>query len=153
MRLPSRGAMRARCWSVALTLVALAAVQAAAQQRPVETFRSGREVLLVDASVHDANGRPLTDLGPSDFSVRIAGETRRVLTAHLYASDAGRLLSGVPAPRFTRTVDAPLGRVVLFAIDRDSIRVGTERPLIETAAKMLDALSPADAVAAVGIPG
>ena len=58
---------------VVLVLIALGAWTAtqAAQQPPAETFRSGREVLTIDTSVRDASGRPLTDLQPADFTVRI----------------------------------------------------------------------------------
>jgi VWFA-related protein len=125
-----------------------------AQQRPVETFRSGREVLTINASVQDANGRPLTDLQPSDFTVRVDGEPRRVLLTHLFLTDAGHMTNDdvVPSPRFIRSADASPGRLVMFAIDRTSIRPGSEKAVIETAAKMIGALSPADAVGAIGLP-
>jgi VWFA-related protein len=149
--------MRARFSLFLLTLAAaaiLVTLRPAAQQRSVETFRSVRELLTVDASVQDATGRPVTDLQPSDFTVRIDGEARRVLIAHVFGTDAGRLASAdaAPVPRFARNVDAPSGRLVMFVIDRASIRNGSEKAMIETAAKMIDALSPADAVGAVGLP-
>ena len=126
----------------------------AAQQRPPETFRSGREVLTIDTSVRDANGRPLTDLQPSDFSVRIDGEPRRVLTARLFGTNAASAAKPeTPVARFIRNADTPSGRVVMFAIDRDSIRPGSEKALLDTAASMLGTLSPADAVGAIGLPG
>lgn len=131
----------------------------AAQQRPIETFRSGREVLTIDTSVRDADGRPLTDLKPADFVVRIDGQSRAVLTARMFGTDAGRVTNDgrvmtdvAPIPRFTSTAEASPGRIVVFAIDRTSIRPGGEKAAIETAAALLDALSPADAVGAAGLP-
>ena len=53
------------------------------------TFRSGLEILTVEASVRDAAGRPLTDLEASDFVVSIDGQPRRVLTARMFGTDDG----------------------------------------------------------------
>jgi hypothetical protein len=52
-----------------------------------------------------------------------------------------------------RNLDTPPGRAVVFAIDREAKRPGADRSILETAGKMLDQLSPADAVGAIGIPG
>src|SRR5258708_930475 len=147
--------MRGTCFFACVTLASgLAVLQPAAQQRPPDTFRSGRDVLTVNASVRDGSGRPLTDLQPADFVVRIDGQPRTVLTARMFGTDAGRVTTDVtPIARFTRVIDTSPGRVVVFAIDRTSIKAGAEKAAIETAARMLDAVSPADAVGAVGLPG
>jgi VWFA-related protein len=151
----SRGDVRAESSLVVLALAATwTYVHLGAQQRPLETFRSGREVLQITASVRDANGRPVTDLQSSDFTVRIDGELRPVLAARLFGTDAGRLTDdAVPVPRLTRVVDSSPGRVVVIAIDRESIRSGSEKASLDTAARLLASLSPSDAVGAVGLPG
>jgi hypothetical protein len=41
---------------------------------------------------------------------------------------------------------------VVFVIDRDSIRSGNEKAAFETASKVLDSLTPADAVGLIGVP-
>ena len=130
-------------------------IQGAPQQVPAETFRSGREVLTIEASVRDGQDRPLTDLRPEEFEVKIDGQPRRVLTAQPFGTDAGRVpaVEASPVPRFTSNADISPGRLIVFAIDRDSMRSGGERAAIDTAAKMLDALSPSDAAGAVGLPG
>lgn len=143
---------------VLVVLIALGAWTAtpAQQQPPAETFRSGREVLTIDTSVHDASGRPLTDLQPADFTVRIDGEPRRVLTARSFGTNAdarSAAKADAPIAHFVRNADMPPGRVVVFAIDRESIRAGAEQVLLETASKLLNGLSPSDAAAAVGLPG
>jgi VWFA-related protein len=138
-----------------LVALVFATMHPAARQQPVDTFRSGREVLTIDASVRDDQDQPLTDLRPDEFEVRIDGQPRRVLTARPFGTDAGRLRASdaAPVPRFTSNADVSPGRLVVFAIDRDSIRSGGEKSAIDTAAKMLDALSPSDAAAALGVPG
>lgn len=45
------------------------------------TFQSGVDLLQVDVSVLDRDGRPIPDLGVSDFSVAVDGEPRRVVQA------------------------------------------------------------------------
>ena len=55
-------------------------------------------------------------------------------------------------PRFTRASDAAPGRVILFAVDRDSIRSGSEKAILNTAAAMMSSFSPADAVGVIGLP-
>src|SRR5258708_38096526 len=107
--------MRATCFFACVTLASgLAVLQPAAQQRPPDTFRSGRDVLTVNASVRDGSGRPLTDLQPADFVVRIDGQPRTVLTARLFGTEAGRATTaGHPTPRATRGIDTPRGRVVV----------------------------------------
>ena len=69
-------------------------------------------------------------------------------------SSGPRLVGGAPpTPRHVSNDDAAPGRVVVFAVDGDSIRRGQEKALFETASKMLDALSPADAVGLIEMPG
>jgi Ca-activated chloride channel homolog len=43
------------------------------------TFRSGVELVTVTASVNDRRGRPVTDLGPSDFELFESGIRRRIV--------------------------------------------------------------------------
>jgi VWFA-related protein len=141
------------------TAVLLAACLAAtpphlfSQQPSAPTFKSGLEILTVEASVRDGTGRPVTDLQASDFAVSIDGRPRRVLNARLYGVEAERIATaGTPMPRFTRSTDAEPGRLVMFAVDRDSIRSGSEEAILDTAADMMTSFSPADAVGVIGLP-
>ena len=137
---------------VVAALLAGAGSHALSQQAP-PTFRSGRDVLTVEASVRDSSGRPVTDLQASDFLVSIDGQPRRVLDARLFSVDADRITAPVtPLPRFARAVEAAPGRLVVVAVDRDSIQPGSERAVLETTSAMLASLSPADAVGAIGLP-
>jgi VWFA-related protein len=141
------------------TVVVLAAMlagtpsHALSKQAPVPTFKSGLEILTIDTSVRDAAGRPITDLQPSDFAVSIDGQPRRVLNARLFGLETDRVATaGTPVPRFARATDAAPGRVIIFAVDRDSIRSGSEKPILNTAASLLTSFSPADAVGVIGLP-
>jgi len=53
-----------------------------AQDKPQPTFRTGVELITVEASVLDGDGRPVADLGPDDFVVtRVRSVTRASTTA------------------------------------------------------------------------
>lgn len=153
-------------WAHRLTLSSAAiAVSAAvaAQQGTVPTFRSGRELLTITAAVRDAAGRPLTDLTPQEFTVRIDGTTRPVVSAQVFGSaeavsvaPRGTSTANAPAvaaPHFASNVASAPGRIVIVALDRLSIRGGGERAAIESAVRLVESLPPTDAVAAIGIPG
>jgi hypothetical protein len=52
-----------------------------APQRPGPVFRSAVEVTALDVTVVDPEGRPVIDLQPADFTVRVDGKPRRVIRA------------------------------------------------------------------------
>jgi VWFA-related protein len=148
-----------RVRNAVLSLIALfcaGSFRAAGQQQTVQTFRSGRELLTIDASVKSSDGKPLTDLQPSDFTVRVDGQPRQVLTAHLYAppapASAAAATPPLPSSRFARVTDNPPGRVVVIAVDRTSIRAGGELAVLQAASGLIEKLSPSDAVGAIGLP-
>src|SRR5688500_14301056 len=60
-------------------------------QKPV--FRAGVELLTVDATVVDREGRQVTDLKPTDFVVEVDGDARPVISAEYV-----RLVDDTPIP-------------------------------------------------------
>ena len=95
---------------VIAVILGRAAMDGSPQQAPAPTFRSGRDILTIDAAVRDKDGRPVTDLQPSDFVVTIDGQPRRVLAAALFGPDVTRDASGVtPLPGFARASDTSPG--------------------------------------------
>lgn len=130
---------------------------AARQQPPI--FRAGVDLMTVETTVLDRNGRPVRDLQPSDFTVTVAGQPRKVLFARFSGSDAARgttttISTGAPAVAgsYAASLGAAAGRTVVFVVDRDSIKTGNEKALLETSATVLDVLTPADAVGLLGLP-
>src|SRR5688572_13012178 len=61
------------------------AVTPPATQGP--TFRSGVDLITVDVGVVDGRGNPVEDLGAAEFSVKVDGEVRRVVSAELVKVD------------------------------------------------------------------
>ena len=69
--------MRRRLLALLAAIVIPAA--GAAGQRP--QFQSSVEVLPVDVTVVDGEGRPVDTLSAADFTVRVDGRVRRVVSA------------------------------------------------------------------------
>lgn len=125
----------------------------AGQQQPPPAFRSGVDLLTVQTSVLDKDGRPVRDLQASDFTVTVNGQPRKVVFARFNGADAtGVYAPSAGTPATASAVVAPSGRLVMFVVDRDTIQTGSEKALLGAGASVLDALSPADAVGLVGLP-
>ncbi|MGH9411386.1 MAG: VWA domain-containing protein, partial [Vicinamibacterales bacterium] len=118
-------------------------------------FHSGVQLITLNVSVLDKSGNAVTDLRPSDFSVLVDGKPRVVRFAQLFHSERSPIVvsSDHSLGRYATNTDAPTGHVVVFAIDRYALPPGTERPILTSAAGMLDRLSLADSVGLVNIPG
>ena len=129
-----------------------AAAQPAANQDPPR-FRSGVDVVPVDVTVVDGQGRPVRDLAPSDFKVLINGASRRVVTADWISLAGG----GPPRPEapkvegYSSNDQATDGRLIVLAIDQGNIRFGGGRVIKEAIDRFLDRLSSSDRVALVGL--
>jgi VWFA-related protein len=135
-------------------LFALAAIGLAAQQQPVPAFRSGVDVVLLDVSVVDASGRPIGDLVPADFAVTVDGKPRPITSAQFLRYDvstAARAGSGSPAASPLTSAPAP-PRLVVLAIDEDSLEPGEGLLARREASRFLDQLAPTDRVGVVAIP-
>lgn len=128
-------------------------LDAAPQQSP-PVFRSGVDLLTVQASVMDKDSRPIRDLKASDFTVTVSGQPRKVVFARFNGTDATGVYAPSPsgAAATGPSVPAVSGRLVMFVVDRDTIRTGSEKPLLEAGSRVLDALAPSDAVGLLGLP-
>jgi hypothetical protein len=69
-------------------------------QKPV--FRTGVELLTVDATVVDRDGKQLTDLQMAEFVVEVDGDPRPVVSAEYI-----KLADDTPVPVGTKRVVAP----------------------------------------------
>ncbi len=132
------------------------------EQRPL--FRVGVDILSIDATVVDRDGRQITDLEPTDFVVEVDGDARPVVTAeYIKLVDDTPVPIGAPKPApakpspdeaFFSTNARALnpGRHIVLLVDQGNIRVGQGRLVMRSAAKFIDALAPVDRVAMVAIP-
>jgi VWFA-related protein len=140
--------------AVLIAATALFGVASQDARPPQPTFRSGVDLLTIEVSVRGAKGDPIADLQPSDFVVTVDGKPRKVLFARLFQSTpVSVVVGGAPTvPRHVTNLEATPGRVVVFAVDTDSIRSGQGKPLLDNITRMLDQLGPADAVALITLP-
>jgi VWFA-related protein len=137
------------------------ALAAVAAQQP--TFRTGVDVVVVDVNVVDDQGRPVEGLQASDFSVRVDGKPRRLVSVN-FVSDAPvstseRAARGEaadaprkPAPLVSSNEAGLGGRLILLMIDQDNIRFGAGRQAIEAARRFIDQLQPSDRVGLLAFP-
>lgn len=158
--------MRALAWViVAVSLPALLSGQSGspAQTPQSPIFRTGVDLLTVDATVLDANGRQVTDLAAGDFTIEVDGDPRQVVSAEyirmvddvLAAPQPRRAVAVAPELSFFSTNSATRtpGRIILILVDEGNIRAGMARSVMRSAVKFVDGLQPSDRVAVVAIPG
>lgn len=141
-------------------LAGLAPGSALAAQAPPQRpdFRSGVDLIEVDAWVVDAEGVPVPDLAPADFAVAVDGELRPAVEAQFIPLGPPRReppASGAASPAgpfFSSNADQPPGRLVVLAIDEESFLFGEGRHVMRAAADFVDTLDPADRVALLAVP-
>src|SRR5262249_42464822 len=115
------------------------------------------DVTSVDVAVVDDRGKPVRDLAPADFVVRVDGAPRRVVTAE-WVSLAPPAPSDAPAPvvpdGYTTNESSTGGRPIVIAVDEPNIRFGGAMSIARAANGFIDRLAPSDRVAVVGFaPG
>ena len=147
---------------LALLFLAAAAAPVAAQSQtppPVAeqgpTFRTGVDVVSVDVAVVDRNGKPVQDLRAPEFTVRIDGEERRVVSAELVRIDieaAKKQVADKSETFFTSNLTPINGRMILVAVDQSNVRPGSLTAIMTAAQKFVDHLSPLDQVAFIAFP-
>jgi VWFA-related protein len=145
---------------IAIFVVFLAAVaaqpfgfaQGGQPQTPI--FRAKVEVLTVQASVLDRDGKPMIDLAPSDFIVTLNGKPRHVRDTRFFGDGGTEVVpqpeTSYPGPVMNSSED---GRILVFVVDRDSIAPGNEKVVLDAASRVIDGLRSSDAVGVLSLPG
>lgn len=125
---------------------------AAAQQPPV--FSTTRDLVAVDVSVVDSQGRPVKGLTADDFLVTVDGRGRTILSAEFVDQSGAAAETEPPAPSayFSTNAGARTGRLVLFVVDQNSLAPGSGRALLAAADHLLDRLGAQDRVGLAAIP-
>lgn len=146
--------VRARALALLLLLGSSAALAQDTQQ-PV--FRGGIDVIEVDVSVIDGRGRPVSDMREPEFAVTVDGKPRLVTAAQFIFTRPPEPTARATAPEkpdvlVSSNTTAEHGRLVVIAVDRQSISFGQGRDVFLAASKFLDTLGPNDKVAFVTIP-
>ncbi|HEY3380812.1 MAG TPA: VWA domain-containing protein [Vicinamibacterales bacterium] len=141
--------------SIAIGLAA--AASATGQQPPV--FKAGVDLVAVDVTVVDDQGRPIRGLRTDQFTVTVDGKPRRVVSADFVAvSSVDQTLGAKATLRRGFSTNAPevvsaVRRVVLLVIDQDNIQSGMARTEIDEIGRFIDRFAPDDLVGLAAIPG
>ena len=146
--------MRAILAAVLLAGVLCAAgVLGAHDQAQPPRFTSAVDVTSVDVAVVDDHGKPITTLTPEDFSVRIDGNPRHVLSAEWVSLVAPPGQSPAPAAApegYSTNESSTAGRLIVIAVDEPNIRFGAAAAIARAANAFVDRLPPTDRVAVAG---
>ena len=146
---------------VALAL-ALAATLAPAQEPAPQTgpvpqapvFEVGVDLVAVDVSVVDREGRPLLGLSPEDFEVEVDGRPRVVASTEYLGRDIEPPPRTAPRPaHYSSNEDASPGRLVLLLVDRGNLGHGSGRLAMAAADRFLGTLTSSDRVGLAAVPG
>jgi hypothetical protein len=122
-----------------------------APQRPAAPLRLAIDVVPVDVSIIDNDGRPVTGLAAKDFAVDVDGRPRRIVSTQWVSA----VRDAAPAAsQSTYSSNAGGGgRLIMFVVDRGNIAPGRGRQVMEAASRFLSRLSPADRVGLIAFPG
>lgn len=146
----------------ALLIAALVCIQkpvaSQSQRAPgsqTPTFRSSVDLTMLDVSVVQSDGRPVGDLRPGDFTVRIDGKPRRVVSAEWVSEtrSATTPMPLAPPDGYSSNEAATPGRLIVVAIDQPNIRADGAAALRSGVNAFIDRLEPSDRVAAVALGG
>ena len=125
----------------------------AAQLPPTPQFEARAEVVLVDVTVVSGNGDPVTGLTASDFSLEVNGQTRSVHTVQFISSLGMKTAPEAPRLAGVSSNDGPsTGRVLLFVVDENYLRVGSARAVLRTAERVMAKLPAGDLVGLARLP-
>jgi VWFA-related protein len=132
--------------------LALAAILASAFQR--QTFNTAVDLVAVDVTVVDKDGKPVEDLALADFEVSISGRARKVVTIdRLKYGAAPSGPSAVPPGDGRGPTTAPSARrMYLLAVDEHSLQAGSALAAINAAERFIDKLHPDDLVGLYSYP-
>ncbi len=134
---------------VASWLLAAALLPVRAQEA---VFRSGVDLVTVDATVITPDGHPVTTLTADDFVLTVDGVRRPVASVQFVSERpvAGRVVP-LPSHHFASNETADPGRTVVVAVDDAHIRPLEGRMAMDAAARFIDSLDRQDRVAVTGL--
>ena len=147
-------------WGLALPALGFIAAAAVVQSRepdapPQRRFMAGVELVVVDFTALDADGRPIPDLRQDEVTVKINGRSRVVRRLEYVPVARPPEPTGprapLPPPFGTNTPESA-GRAFVMVIDDESFRPGKESLMRTAVAEFTTGLSRQDRVALVTVP-
>jgi VWFA-related protein len=125
----------------------------APEQSPRPQFETRADVVLVDVTVVSSNGEPVEGLTAADFQLTVNGQPRDVNTVQYISS---RSTASVEEPARLAEVSSnereSTGRLLLFVVDENYLRVGAARTVLRAAERVMERLLPGDLVGLARLP-
>ena len=147
--------VRARTLPALAIAFGCAATVVAWQTPQAPVFRDATELVRVEFLAVSKAGDPVSDLKPTELSVRMNGRERTITSLQFVGlDDTGRRVDSadVLAPAFGTNSASEQGRSILLLLDDDSIGPGDEERVREAVDHLLDAMAPRDRVALMTAP-
>src|SRR4051812_310926 len=121
---------------------------------PPPQFRSGIEVVNIDVNVLDKRGLPMRGLTASDFTVTVAGQPRRIVTAEYVDASAAPAADGKAADEdlVSSNEGGGGGRLFVFVVDQNTLEPGNARHVATAASRFFTRLTYADRSALMLLP-
>jgi VWFA-related protein len=116
------------------------------------------EIASMDFTAIGADGRPVKDLRPSEVVLKVDGRDRQIHLLQYVELGGGESLDrggaiARPLPQpFASNLPADAGRVMVIAVNHETITPGKERPVRDAAMRFLGGLSPRDRVGLATMP-
>lgn len=124
-----------------------------AAQIPRPQFDVRTELVLVDVTVVDRDGRPIPDLNEGDFDLQVNGQPRTIQSLQFVSTLPEPGVTHSPREAESSTNDAKTsGRLLLFVVDEGNLRVGSARTILRTAQLLMEHLAPGDLIGLARIP-
>ena len=139
---------------MALVAAAVAAQEPAQRPapQPPPVFEAGVDLVAVDVSVVDPQGRPLLGLQPADFEIEVDGRARVVASTEYVGRELEVAQPAKSPALYSSNDDAPSGRLVLLLVDRGNIGRGGGRTALAAADRFLGTLAASDRVGLAVVP-
>jgi VWFA-related protein len=134
-------------WFFCAAVIGATAVATARQP----TFRSGVDLVTVDAAVLDGEGRPVPGLRAEDFRIEVDGRPRRIVSAQFIDLTESIALPQPSAAHFSSNAGAGDGRIVVIAVDETHIRRLEGRRALDAASRFIDVLPALDRVGVISL--
>ncbi len=136
-------------WGTIGAIVAAALLDAGAQDA---VFRSGVDLVTVDAAVIASDGHPVATLTAADFVLTVDGERRPVVSAQFVSEVAvGAQPERLPSLHFATNESADPRRTIVVAVDEAHIRRLEGRVAFGAASDFIDTLDARDRVAVTSL--
>jgi VWFA-related protein len=146
-------------WPIRLAVSVLATTALHAQTSPRPSlFKSGVELVRLDVRITDDDGRPITDIAPSELQISEDGRVRPILQFQHIEEPRGRTYAEAAQRTIASEVStnrgAPRGHLYVLVFDSHHITAGNEMRARSAAQAFLRArLRPEDRVAIYALPG